>query len=214
MDRSTAERILDAAESLFADHGFDGASLRAITAAAEVNLAAVHYHFGSKERLAEAVIRRRIEPVNRQRIDRLDAAIETARPALPSLEAVLDAFVSPTIDAFHDIGSEQLMGLIQLLHDAPLAPGFFEQLFGEILERFAILHRILPHLSGEEVAWRMHFLIGGMMHGLAGKPVRIDPRLQKRPAAELAQVLVTWAAAGFRAPATLEALPPNPEPAS
>ena len=65
----TKERILDSAEKLFADAGFDGTSLRGITAGAGVNLAAVHYYFGSKEALVQAVLARRLEPINRRRID-------------------------------------------------------------------------------------------------------------------------------------------------
>jgi AcrR family transcriptional regulator len=70
---STRERILGVAEALFARHGFDGASLRQVTAAAKVNLAAVNYHFGSKESLIEEVFRRRLDELNRQRLASLAA---------------------------------------------------------------------------------------------------------------------------------------------
>src|SRR6187401_3377009 len=68
---ATKARILDAAETLFMEQGFEGTSLRAITAAAGVNLAAVNYHFGSKEELFEAVLTRRLDPMNQQRVDLL-----------------------------------------------------------------------------------------------------------------------------------------------
>ena len=68
---ATKDRILDAAESLFMEHGFEATSLRAITAAAGVNLAAVNYHFGSKEELFQAVLTRRLDPMNQQRVELL-----------------------------------------------------------------------------------------------------------------------------------------------
>src|SRR5205807_225879 len=88
----TKQRILDSAERLFAEHGFEGTSLRAIIADAKVNLAAIHYHYHSKEALLDAVILRRLAPVNRERLELLDAC-EQAGP--PSLEAVLEAFLAP-----------------------------------------------------------------------------------------------------------------------
>ena len=69
----TKQTILDAAEDLFAEQGYAATSLRQLTGKARVNLAAVHYHFGSKEDLAKAVLARRIEPINVERIARLDA---------------------------------------------------------------------------------------------------------------------------------------------
>ena len=69
----TKDRILDAAEALFMEHGFEATSLRAITAAAGVNLAAVNYHFGSKEELFQAVLTRRLDPMNQERVDLLTA---------------------------------------------------------------------------------------------------------------------------------------------
>ena len=69
---ATKARILDAAEALFMEHGFEATSLRLITAAAGVNLAAVNYHFGSKEELFQAVLTRRLDPMNQARVALLD----------------------------------------------------------------------------------------------------------------------------------------------
>src|SRR6202050_3273896 len=89
----TKSRILDSAEKLFGLNGFEATSLRDITAEAQVNLAAVNYHFQSKESLIDAVIARRIEPVNRRRFEMLDAAGTN-----PTLEQILEAFVAPVLD--------------------------------------------------------------------------------------------------------------------
>src|ERR1700689_2624058 len=89
----TKTKILDAAEKLFGNKGFDATSLRDITAEAQVNLAAVNYHFQSKESLIDAVIARRIEPVNQKRLEMLDEAGPN-----PSLEQILAAFVAPLLE--------------------------------------------------------------------------------------------------------------------
>src|SRR6516162_4097843 len=89
----TTERILDAAERLFAQHGFDGTSIRAIVDEAKVNLAAVHYHFRSKDALLEAVLTRRISVVNDARLKMLEEVEKAARPKPPSAEDVLRAFI-------------------------------------------------------------------------------------------------------------------------
>ncbi len=82
----TRSRILDAAEALFMEHGFDGTSMRLITAQAGVNLAAINYHFGSKELLFQEVFRRRLTDLNRRRIEALDALAAEAggAPLKPS----------------------------------------------------------------------------------------------------------------------------------
>src|SRR5271168_2133017 len=89
----TKSRILDSAEKLFGLNGFESTSLRDITREAEVNLAAVNYHFQSKDHLIDAVIARRIEPVNRRRMEMLDAAGEN-----PTIEQVLEAFIVPVVE--------------------------------------------------------------------------------------------------------------------
>src|SRR6266702_2821486 len=95
---TTKDRILDAAERSFANHGFEGASIRAIVMDAGVNLASIHYHFRSKEALLEAVLTRRISLVNDARLERLDAAQRAAAPRSPSVEEILRAFILPTAE--------------------------------------------------------------------------------------------------------------------
>src|SRR5271166_1373914 len=89
----TKTRILDTAEKLFGDKGFESTSLRDITAEAHVNLAAVNYHFQTKDSLIDAVIQRKIEPVNQRRLAMLDAAGPN-----PTVEQVVEAFVAPVLE--------------------------------------------------------------------------------------------------------------------
>src|SRR5215475_7182897 len=96
---TTKDRILDAAEKLFAMNGFEATSLRQITAEAGVNLAAVNYHFQSKEALLGAVFSRRVVPVNRRRIELLNALEAAAGAEGPALDSILEALFRPVIEA-------------------------------------------------------------------------------------------------------------------
>ena len=96
---ATKERILDAAEALFMEHGFEATSLRAITAAAGVNLAAVNYHFGSKEELFQAVLTRRLDPMNQERVALLDAARARGGAGAARVRADPRALFIPALDA-------------------------------------------------------------------------------------------------------------------
>src|SRR3954467_9236629 len=99
---ATKGRILDAAEALFLEHGFEATSLRAITAAAEVNLAAVNYHFGSKEELFQAVLTRRLDPMNQERVDLLSRYEQRAAPQALSCEKILTAMFIPALKLARD----------------------------------------------------------------------------------------------------------------
>src|SRR2546426_11915868 len=96
----TRTRILDAAEELFMLHGFEGTSMRQLTAKAGVNLAAVNYHFGSKDALIEAVFRRRLDPMNAARIAALDELEKSARAAAP--DALIRPFIGQSLGMIED----------------------------------------------------------------------------------------------------------------
>src|SRR5580700_9791679 len=111
----TKQRILDSAERLFADHGFDATSLRSIIADAKVNLAAVHYHFHSKDALLSAVILRRVSHVNRERLRKFVNCSRAADRALLSLDSVLEAFLGPPFPLGSDPRSKTFLLLIGLM---------------------------------------------------------------------------------------------------
>src|ERR687884_1611729 len=94
-EHETRTRILDAAEALFMQHGFEGTSMRLLTGKAEVNLAAVNYHFGSKDALIEALFRRRLDPMNAARVAALEQLEAESRPADP--ERIIRAFVGESL---------------------------------------------------------------------------------------------------------------------
>src|SRR6266850_1812820 len=97
--RDTRSRILDVAEELFGEQGLGRVSIRDITRGAKANLAAINYHFGSKEDLVAAVFERRVVPVNQARLAALDKVEKSAGKRIPKLEAILAAFIRPALQS-------------------------------------------------------------------------------------------------------------------
>lgn len=205
----TKQKILDTAERLFAEQGYAATSLRQVIAEAEVNVAAVHYHFGSKEELLDAVVNRKAGPVTVSRMERLGRVEASA--SLPDVEQVLEAFLMPTAEmAEHNPTFVRLMG--RMVSDG-MMPRIVEKHFQESAMRFiAALMRALPHLQREELMWRVHFMIGAMAHTLTGQPVMhmVDPSTDFPTRVRR---LVRFLGAAFRAPAEpLAAGQPAAEP--
>ena len=171
--KDTKERILDAAERLFASHGFAGTSLRAVIREASVNLAAVHYHFGSKELLLRAVLNRVVDPVNRERLERLTQAETNAGDGTPSVEAILTAYLAPGFRFLHDqTGRGRVVARFlgrSSAEPAELVQALVQEQFAEVGQRFtAALGRALPELAPDEVAWRFHLVVAVQSWFLAG----------------------------------------------
>src|SRR5204863_8376906 len=116
--KDTRSRILDGAEELFGERGLDRVSIRDITRKAKVNLAAINYHFGSREDLIAAVFERRVVPVNEARLAALDVVEKAAGKKSPKLEAILEAFIRPAL---------------QCSLKAPKGGASFSKLFGRCL---------------------------------------------------------------------------------
>lgn len=171
-DPATHERIMDAAERLFAEHGFNGTSMRRITGAAAVNVAAVNYHFGDKESLYAEVLRRRLRPINAARLARLEEAVAAAGDAPPPLETVVDILLRPVFEVHRDParGGPHIVRIIArtLTEPLPFMNALLREELHAVLGRFAqILRRHVPHLTPEEFLWRLSFVIGAMQHTLA-----------------------------------------------
>lgn len=162
-DLSTKERLLDTAEALFAEHGFSGTSLRQLTQEAGVNLAAVNYHFGSKELLAHAVITRRFTPINDERLALLD---ELEARGEPTLEELLRAFVGPFL-RFRAREESALTNLMRLMLRLATSSEQFaaehRKIFQHIAERFIpAFQAVLGELDRETFSWRLNFTISVM----------------------------------------------------
>jgi AcrR family transcriptional regulator len=158
----TQEKILDAAESLFVEHGFAATSLRAIAAAANVNLAATNYHFGSKQGLLAATLHRSVHPINAQRLALLAQVQKSEDP--PTIRNILEAFFMPLVKA---VESGHVPALIGRMYAEPesLTKPIMEAEFGEVTTSYQrALMSILPGITGKELRWRFHFMIGSMIH--------------------------------------------------
>ncbi len=195
----TREHLLDAAERLFADLGIEAASLRRITRKARANLAAAHYHFGSKRKLVEAVILRRIKPLNEERLRRLD---EVESKGTPSVEGVLRAFLMPSLSLWQTCPHfVRLAGRIQITADRALMD-FFYGAFREVAVRFgAALAKALPEIPEEDLFWRSQFLVGSMIHiWTSAEALKrfSGGRFSVGDGRAVLERLVNFAAAGFR----------------
>lgn len=203
----TKKQILDAAETLFAAHGIEGVSLRSLTKEAGVNLASVHYHFGSKEAVARAVFTRRVRPINRERLDMLDAVERQAGEGPIAVEDVLTALFAPVIQLSQDPQfGRRFMHLCARFYSEPAdyLRALFEQEFGSLIRRFeAAFARALPDLTSKELRCRMHFAIGVMVHTMLGPGPTCDGTGDTQDLSDTPETLdamVRFVAAGMRAP--------------
>jgi AcrR family transcriptional regulator len=208
----TKTRILDAAELLFTEHGFEATSLRQLTSAAGVNLAAVNYHFGSKEELFQAVLTRRLDPMNQERIDLLDKVERDAGGKPASCEKILFAMLIPALRLARDEkrgGKNFLKVLGRAYADpAPFIRQFLSAQYAGMIGRYkeAFL-RALPHLSRQELTWRLHFVMGALSYTLAGTDaLKLFAHVASADNDELLlQRLAPFLVAGLKAPALSDA---------
>lgn len=207
MERDTKTRILNSAERHFAEHGFKGASLRNIIGDAGVNLAAVHYHFGSKEALIEAVFARRVQPLNQKRLELLKQIESKAKGKRLPLEKIIEAFVTPALELAADRESGPVA--MRLFGRTIAEPSeemqtLLKSQFSDVFKRFMkAFGRALPNVPKEALCWRMHFLIGSMAHLLSMGPLikQISNGLCDASDTEVVlKELVRFVAAGLKAP--------------
>ena len=199
---STKERILAAAEALFAQRGFDGASLRQLTASAGVNLAAVNYHFGSKEKLVEQVFKRRLDALIQHRLAELDKI--AGRPGT-TLEDVLAAYIRPALELSHEGNGSLFMRVLARAfaeHDDTLRQ-FLSENYGHVMRQFtAEFARLLPHLEKAELYWRIDLVTGALTHAMSGFGMiqRKDNVSEQQHREQTAAHLIRFAAAGLSHP--------------
>jgi AcrR family transcriptional regulator len=215
--KGTKVKILDAAEELFAENGFAATSIRAITSRAGVNLAALNYHFGSKEALIDSVFERRIGPLNQARLSLLDEAMREAGSETLALEDVLSAFLKPALELAIDPlrGGKEFMRLMGRAHSEAgkslqdRIAKLFEQVFHRFTEAF---QTAVPGLPIHELYWRLHFVVGAMAFtmshrlslgyvetfGRKSSGAVVDGSLSGEDVDAVLSRLVCFSAAGFR----------------
>lgn len=204
--RPTRDRILDAAERLFAQRGFHGVSVRDITGAAGVDVALANYHFGSKQGVLEAVFLRRAEDLNAERLERLDALLANRGRRAPTLEAIIDAFTHPLLDRSGRGGPgwKSYFALIAEVNNSPEFGGvLMTRHFDPVVHRFIEAMRLaLPGCDDRDLYWAYHFLSGALTLTFA-ETGRIDKLsggvCRSTDLDSVHERLVPFCAAGFRA---------------
>jgi AcrR family transcriptional regulator len=203
--RTTKDKLMDAAEKLFARRGFYGSSLRDITKAAGVDLALVNYHFGSKKQLLIAVIERRGAVLNEERLRRLADARLSAAPGAPSTEAVVGAFLDPMLERLAHAGPgwHNYFALVAYVNNSPeWASKLMGKTFDGVVREF--IRTLLDSLPGSapvDILWGYNFLTGALTLSLAqtGRlEVLSDGLCRSNDVAALKERLGPYVAAGMR----------------
>jgi AcrR family transcriptional regulator len=169
----TRARIVAAAERLFAEGGDEATSLRAITRAAEVNVAAIHYHFGGRDDLLRAMLDRKLGPLNARRLDLLDAAVTAHGEPVP-IEALLDAFLRPDLELLAHLRTAGQVGFSRFMGRAysqpsPAVAGFMQRQFEPVAARlYPLLAQTLPAVPAEELRVRMRLVVAVVTALFAG----------------------------------------------
>jgi AcrR family transcriptional regulator len=199
---STKDRILGAAESLFAQHGFAETSLRQVTSRADVNLAAVNYHFGSKSNLINEVFRRRLDELSARRLAALRAAEEHQAG---DIDGILAAFIQPALELSLDRhGGSAFVRVIARAFaekDEKLR-SFLSDNYGHVMREFArAIGAALPGLPRDQLYWRLDFIAGALTYAMAdfGQIRRPSGLSEMEHCRRAADELVRFAAGGLRA---------------
>lgn len=199
------EAILDAAEDLFSRHGFYGVTVRQVAAEAGVDTALIHYYFGAKRELFDAVFARRAEILNRERLEAM-AAYRTAHAGALAVEGVIEAFIGPLIDRSltQDPGWKNYFRLVALVNNTPAWGGetmhrFFDPVVHRLIETLA---EALPEAQLDDLYWCYQFLTGAMMLALS-ETGRIDQlsggRCRSSDLQAVRERLFAYCAAGLEA---------------
>ena len=174
---STKDKILDAAEYFFADKGFNGTSLREITSKAEVNLAAVNYHFGSKKELIKSVMSRYMNELAPKLEFSLYKLCDSNDDI--SLEEVFTAFVKPllSLNEFKENGTSTFLQLLGrgYTDSQGFLRWFLTTQYPNVISNFVnAVKKAYPELSAEEMFWRLHFTMGTVVFTMSSSDAFID----------------------------------------
>jgi AcrR family transcriptional regulator len=204
---STKDKILDAAENLFADKGFNGTSLREITSLADVNLAAVNYHFGSKKELIKSVMSRYMNELS----PKLQSALSIIcqQSTAPSLDEVFSAFIDPllSLNIFRENGTSNFLQLLGrgYTDSQGFLRWFLTTQYPEVITNFVnAVQRAYPELSAEDIFWRLHFTMGTVVFTMSSSDALMDIAqsdfAQKVDIADVIRKVIPFVAAGVGAP--------------
>jgi AcrR family transcriptional regulator len=174
---TTKNKILDAAEVLFADTGFNGTSLREITSTANVNLAAVNYHFGSKKELIKAVMSRYMDELSPKLEGALSVILQDENK--PNLDEVFLAFIEPLLylNEFRPNGTSKFLQLLGrgYTDSQGFLRWFLTTQYPNVFTYFTqAVHKAYPELTTEEMFWRLHFTMGTIVFTMSSSDALMD----------------------------------------
>lgn len=197
------QRLLDAAERLFAERGFEAVSVRDVTGMAGANVAALNYHFGSREALIGLVVSHQMGPVIKERLARLEALEKKWAGKAAPLEEILDAMLRPLAGNVRksDLPEQtrcQLLGRI-FAGQGVISPQDVEHDMENARQRFTrLLAKTLPSVSSDDLAWRVQFITGGIIHLLMGSDAPLGEGGLPQPIEATLGRFIRFAAAGLR----------------
>lgn len=161
-----SERILDAAEALFAVHGYDGVTMRKIAGDAQVDVALANYHFGRKIDVFNAVFERRADMLNNSRLEALKKCQLAAGNRSPSVEKIIEAFIQPlnTAQDSIDPGWKNYLALIAYVNNSPVwGEKMMSSLFNDLAQEFInAFKKALPNAKDKDIYWCYHNLSGAL----------------------------------------------------
>lgn len=205
-ETDTRWRILRAAERLFVEQGFDVTTMRQITGAAGVNLAAVNYHFGSKNALIEEIFRQRLGLLIADCLRALEQLEMAAKHESLRPHQIIEAFFGAALRLAtdHDNGGDCFMRLLGRTYTAPPISlrAFLIREYAPAVDRFKrALFRSLPDVPKDEILWRFHFMLGAMAYAISGNDaLNILGELDTSDPLALKQRLLAFLLGGLRAP--------------
>ena len=207
-DADARTRLVDAAERLFAEHGYHAVSLRTIMGLARVNVAAAHYYFGSKKNLLQAVLDRRATQINQARKERLLRCIDRNGKAA-TVEKILEAYIGPALEVCSEPGGQLFVRVSALasVDPSPDVQDIMQSTYDETAKLFVdTLKRAYPRLKEADLYWRLSCVYGAMLYIRAnnGRVARILDRksgpIESRTVQEALRHVVPFLAAGLSLP--------------
>jgi len=204
------DRILDAAESAFAEFGYAGASLREVVRQARVNLATVYYYFQSKDGLIEAVLKRRFGPIREEQLKLLDQLVHQADGRALTIEQILEALLLPPLrlafaEPAQHLATKRLIGRL-LAEPHPRIHELMREQHAEVRDAFLqAMQASCPQLHPNDLRWRKEFLWGALAFVMCNpRKIEIETRGACDPVDfhKVLAEMIAFAAGGFRAAGT------------
>lgn len=170
--RSTRRRLIDTTARLFAQHGYNGLTLRSVAKEARANIASVNYHFGSKDCLVLEMLRERIEPINSRRLELLEEAKNRNGNNPPTAYEIFHSLIYPIGEEISRCSKSRwsLAELVARTFTEPVS--FIERMHNRFFSKICKLYHkeltaVFPNANAKEIHWHLHLAVSSMLGALA-----------------------------------------------